>query len=138
MRPQLTSYWGNQTVTPTIRRKQKHFWPSRKNKIRTSTIIIATRSGNVFLYLLSLLMAWFERRYWSYAQSWFYSWKNIYKNPFCTCVDGLTVRSKSRLQDRTHIWFVELVYLFTYGTEIYTGNWVWIWYWHNKLCARIV
>ena len=61
-----------------------------------------------------------------------------WKNPFCTCVDGLSTRLQSQPCGRTQAWCRELVYPVPYGTWNKTGNWVQSRDWHNKSRTRIV
>ena len=61
-----------------------------------------------------------------------------WRNPFCTCETGLTVRPQSWSRYCTNIWSVELVYPVPCGTGRRTGNRVRVWDWWNKSCGRIV
>ena len=63
---------------------------------------------------------------------------NKWMNPFCTCMDGLTVRSKSRSQSHTHKWSTELDSPVLCVTGIRTMTRHWSSAWRNKLCAKII
>ena len=83
-------------------------------------------------------MEYLERKPWYYSWNWVNSWQEKWKNPFCTCMAGLMVVSKLRLQDITHVWYVDIVYPVLYRTGTQDGNRVQVWDLRNTSRVRIL